>query len=170
MCIRDRFDADEIRASVEGSITRRPPGVPAESLKLLRLMVELIGSLTHQLRREIFQHGKVHHVAGAEHAGGRVMSGGNATVGNATAAGAAPVGSPTTWVDALGALAPRGSIPEGGLGALRVASVPAGGESFLLMHARWKKLQQDIYHPRNCLLYTSPSPRDKRQSRMPSSA
>ena len=24
--------------------------------------------------------------------------------------------------------------------------------------------------PRNCLLYTSPSPRDKRQSRMPSSA
>ena len=76
------------------------------------------------------------------------MSGGNANAGNATAAGAAPVGSPTTWVDALGALAPRGSIPEGGLGALRVASVPAGGESFLLMHARWKKLQQDIYHPR----------------------
>ena len=146
--VGDPFDADEIRASVEGSITRRPPGVPAESLKLLRLMVELIGSLTHQLRREIFQHGKVHHVAGAEHAGGRVMSGGNATAGNATAAGAAPVGSPTTWVDALGALAPRGSIPEGGLGALRVASVPAGGESFLLMHARWKKLHQDIYHPR----------------------
>ena len=25
-------------------------------------------------------------------------------------------------------------------------------------------------HPRSCLLYTSPSPRDKRQSRMPSSA
>ena len=25
-------------------------------------------------------------------------------------------------------------------------------------------------HPRACLLYTSPSPRDKRQSRMPSSA
>jgi inositol hexakisphosphate/diphosphoinositol-pentakisphosphate kinase len=23
---------------------------------------------------------------------------------------------------------------------------PAGGESFLLMHARWKKLEQDIYH------------------------
>ena len=26
------------------------------------------------------------------------------------------------------------------------------------------------YHLNNCLLYTSPSPRDKRQSRMPSSA
>ena len=26
------------------------------------------------------------------------------------------------------------------------------------------------YTPRDCLLYTSPSPRDKRQSRMPSSA
>ena len=37
------------------------------------------------------------------------------------------------------------------------------------------KLQQRIAHPKNkqwktCLLYTSPSPRDKRQSRMPSSA
>ena len=27
-----------------------------------------------------------------------------------------------------------------------------------------------IYHQNHCLLYTSPSPRDKRQSRMPSSA
>ena len=27
-----------------------------------------------------------------------------------------------------------------------------------------------VSHPNNCLLYTSPSPRDKRQSRMPSSA
>ena len=32
-----------------------------------------------------------------------------------------------------------------------------------------KKLAEDLYY-RNCLLYTSPSPRDKRQSRMPSSA
>ena len=31
-----------------------------------------------------------------------------------------------------------------------------------------KKLED--YHDSNCLLYTSPSPRDKRQSRMPSSA
>ena len=27
-----------------------------------------------------------------------------------------------------------------------------------------------LEHSKNCLLYTSPSPRDKRQSRMPSSA
>ena len=29
---------------------------------------------------------------------------------------------------------------------------------------------QDMGRPESCLLYTSPSPRDKRQSRMPSSA
>jgi inositol hexakisphosphate/diphosphoinositol-pentakisphosphate kinase len=58
------------------------------------------------------------------------------------------VGSPTTWVDTLSALAPRGSIPRGGVAELQHARVPSGGESFLLMHARWKKLEQDIYHPR----------------------
>ena len=31
-------------------------------------------------------------------------------------------------------------------------------------------LQPDVTIPGDCLLYTSPSPRDKRQSRMPSSA
>ena len=31
-------------------------------------------------------------------------------------------------------------------------------------------LEGDVYRVRTCLLYTSPSPRDKRQSRMPSSA
>ena len=39
-------------------------------------------------------------------------------------------------------------MPKGGLAELKDGSVPAGGESFLLMHARWKKLEQDIYHPR----------------------
>ena len=34
------------------------------------------------------------------------------------------------------------------------------------LHSKMKLLQQIM----NCLLYTSPSPRDKRQSRMPSSA
>lgn len=111
---------DEFKQSVEGSISRRPPGVPPEPLKLLRLMVDLIQGLTRQLRDECFQHT-------------------NKTI---------VVGSPTTWVDALGALAPRGSMPKGGLAELKTASVPAGGESFLLMHARWKKLEQDIYHPR----------------------
>ena len=40
-------------------------------------------------------------------------------------------------------------------------------------HGSWKKLQDlpsSISHVNLCLLYTSPSPRDKRQSRMPSSA
>ena len=47
------------------------------------------------------------------------------------------LGSPSTWVDTLGALAPRGSMPKGGLAELKHTLVPAGGESFLLMHARW---------------------------------
>jgi hypothetical protein len=111
---------EEVLASVEGSITRRPPGVPPEPLKLLRLMVDLISGLTRQLREEVFRHSNAHH----------------------------QVGSPTTWVDTLGALAPRGSMPAGGLALLKDTLVPAGGESFLLMHARWKKLEQDIYHPR----------------------
>ena len=41
----------------------------------------------------------------------------------------------------------------------------------------WSVIQEDVYSFRvdssltwSCLLYTSPSPRDKRQSRMPSSA
>ena len=34
----------------------------------------------------------------------------------------------------------------------------------------WQRLVEDITWGRVCLLYTSPSPRDKRQSRMPSSA
>ena len=113
--------AEDFKVSVEGSITRRPPGVPPEPLKLLRVMVDLIGGVTRQLREEIFKHS---HSEGPG------------------------VGSPTTWVDTLGAVAPRGSIPEGGLAALKLVSTPAGGESFLLMHARWKKLEQDIYHPR----------------------
>ena len=32
------------------------------------------------------------------------------------------------------------------------------------------RLKEEITRLQNCLLYTSPSPRDKRQSRMPSSA
>ena len=35
---------------------------------------------------------------------------------------------------------------------------------------RTKVFEKDGYKFDNCLLYTSPSPRDKRQSRMPSSA
>ena len=35
---------------------------------------------------------------------------------------------------------------------------------------RWYMIIDNFAHPGDCLLYTSPSPRDKRQSRMPSSA
>eukprot|EP00827_Trimyema_finlayi_P004535 TRINITY_DN4599_c0_g1_i1.p2 TRINITY_DN4599_c0_g1~~TRINITY_DN4599_c0_g1_i1.p2 ORF type:complete len:111 (+),score=58.25 TRINITY_DN4599_c0_g1_i1:37-333(+) len=34
----------------------------------------------------------------------------------------------------------------------------------------WYRNKQDRQYVQSCLLYTSPSPRDKRQSRMPSSA
>ena len=88
--------AEDFKVSVEGSITRRPPGVPPEPLKLLRVMVDLIGGVTRQLREEIFKHS---HSEGPG------------------------VGSPTTWVDTLGAVAPRGSIPEGGLAALKLVNL-----------------------------------------------
>ena len=32
------------------------------------------------------------------------------------------------------------------------------------------KIKEAVYNPDSCLLYTSPSPRDMRRSRMPSSA
>ena len=37
-------------------------------------------------------------------------------------------------------------------------------------HNRDDELDEDSPRTKRCLLYTSPSPRDKRQSRMPSSA
>ena len=37
-------------------------------------------------------------------------------------------------------------------------------------HAEWREKEKRFERWTNCLLYTSPSPRDKRQSRMPSSA
>ena len=40
----------------------------------------------------------------------------------------------------------------------------------ILLHEWQFKILQNIMTQNNCLLYTSPSPRDKRQSRMPSSA
>ena len=43
------------------------------------------------------------------------------------------------------------------------AALCAGGE-------RAARIRIVVTQPRRCLLYTSPSPRDKRQSRMPSSA
>ena len=43
----------------------------------------------------------------------------------------------------------------------QVKSMMDGGEDFTLV---------DVREDRDCLLYTSPSPRDKHRSRMPSSA
>ena len=40
----------------------------------------------------------------------------------------------------------------------------------LILCAHFKGNHKIYNFPKNCLLYTSPSPRDKRQSRMPSSA
>ena len=53
---------------------------------------------------------------------------------------------PDTWVDTLtyfSATAPRGSAP-----ANNALEMPGGGESFLLMHTRWKKLEEDLFHGR----------------------
>ena len=53
---------------------------------------------------------------------------------------------PDTWVDTLtyfSATAPRGSAP-----ASNTLELPGGGESFLLMHTRWKKLEEDLFHGR----------------------
>ena len=53
---------------------------------------------------------------------------------------------------------PRSDVGEGG-GAVALMVALLSCHAALPEHA-----------PRSCLLYTSPSPRDKRQSRMPSSA
>ena len=44
-----------------------------------------------------------------------------------------------------------------------------GGE-YIVRGGETRVLEGTWVYPRTCLLYTSPSPRDKRQSRMPSSA
>ena len=39
-----------------------------------------------------------------------------------------------------------------------------------IVHGDWKTYQHEAERVRACLLYTSPSPRDRQKSRMPSSA
>ena len=63
-----------------------------------------------------------------------------------------------------------GSGATGGIAALTLAEQ---GIKVLVIEAGPKisRVEASNYEPNNtCLLYTSPSPRDKRQSRMPSSA
>ena len=50
MTIAGRLSSGNALGSVEGSVSRRPPGVPEDPLKLLRLMIDLIQALTRQLR------------------------------------------------------------------------------------------------------------------------
>ena len=52
---------------------------------------------------------------------------------------------------------------------------PSKQERIKIPHMGWNKVQQSKNHPMwnnisSCLLYTSPSPRDRQKSRMPSSA
>ena len=61
-------------------------------------------------------------------------------------------------------------LPDG-----RVMSAKAGNRAIALSHfdGQYAAMDNKCPHqggPLGCLLYTSPSPRDKRQSRMPSSA
>ena len=71
-----------------------------------------------------------------------------------------------------------GSILIGALADADVGGVAASGELFgkqlaaTLLCAAYSYLFSFVvlFVMTNCLLYTSPSPRDKRQSRMPSSA
>ena len=66
------------------------------------------------------------------------------------------------------------------LGADSDRNAAGMGISFLAQNAGKKSITLDMKHPRgkdllkhlvrNCLLYTSPSPRDRQKSRMPSSA
>ena len=67
-------------------------------------------------------------------------------------------------IDSVAALTPRAEI-EGEMGDHHV------GLQSRLMSQALRKLTGSISNTNTiCLLYTSPSPRDKRQSRMPSSA
>ena len=78
-------------------------------------------------------------------------------------------GNPTLEVDV--------SLSDGGFGRAAVPSGASTGahEAVELRDgdkARYlgKGVRQAVVNVNTCLLYTSPSPRDKRQSRMPSSA
>ena len=53
---------------------------------------------------------------------------------------------------------------------LATAAEQAGYDSMVVPDSIMYPAESDSTYPYTCLLYTSPSPRDKRQSRMPSSA
>ena len=96
-------------------------GVPKQPLKKLEMLYELTKSISVQLRTML----STHQVRYDSDSGTRI-----------------------NWADTHSAVAPRGSLPKGGIQQLKTMIVPAGGESFLLMYSRWKKLEQDLYHSR----------------------
>ena len=50
----------------------------------------------------------------------------------------------------------------------KIIELSEGSGADYMMIARWTMAKEE--HAKNCLLYTSPSPRDRTRSRMPSSA
>ena len=102
-----------------------------------------------------------------------------------------------TLMGRIAAIALAGVFSAGAASAQTVPSAPVAVHNVVLVHglyadgSSWGKVipllqaqglhvtsvqnplssfQDDVDAVRRCLLYTSPSPRDKRQSRMPSSA
>jgi len=105
------------------TLTTKLMGVPQKPLKKLEELHELTKSVSIQLRAMLMASQTRY----------------ESTVG---------VSDRINWADTRSAVAPRGSLPKGGLQQLKSMVVPAGGESFLLMYSRWKKLEQDLYHSR----------------------
>ena len=67
----------------------------------------------------------------------------------------------------VGCLAIDGAFNAGILAASIIGNFDTKVKSNL---ERWRRLQTQSIKKKPCLLYTSPSPRDMRRSRMPSSA
>ena len=64
----------------------------------------------------------------------------------------------------------KGNGKAGGEGMSEGKGTGMGDDEGTGKGTGWFKQKSIIVSATNCLLYTSPSPRDKRQSRMPSSA
>jgi len=102
-------------SSVESAVLCRPPGVPLDPLRSLHRMLALLKALTRQLS------GYCRNASALSEAEG--------------------------WAERLGPLAPGTESSSPSLVSPPASSslVPAGGESFLLLHARWKKLERDCF-------------------------
>ena len=64
----------------------------------------------------------------------------------------------------------RRAAADGGAVGAAAAAPPVGGALPLVVLVAWAALRRRSRGARACLLYTSPSPRDRTRSRMPSSA